>query len=230
MHNSAITAGMDPETQLAQDESAYGHNNWSSMNAYPQSTLASYGGADFTYIPPIATHDLPSDPLDRMHSPLQPQSLPHQKITHDQQQHTQELHHQHQSQQESQQPQLHPMSNHQNHHQQTAPTIAHPIPHHHHLPQLPLLMVPSNPTWPSMLTNPGSNYPPTPPSISTATRGGQSLANPQQRATKPGEREGKPTPRRMLTDEDRRRMCEYADMNPGVKQSDIGSLFGVERR
>ncbi|EFX00523.1 hypothetical protein CMQ_7525 [Grosmannia clavigera kw1407] len=122
------------------------------------------------------------------------------------------------------------MSDHQNHHQQEVPIIAQPVPHHHHLPQLPMLMVPSNPTWPSMLTNPGGNYPSTAPStISSASHGRQSIGIPVRRAMKPNEKEGKPTPRRMLTDDDRRRMCKYADMNPGVKQSDIGNLFGVER-
>jgi hypothetical protein len=33
-----------------------------------------------------------------------------------------------------------------------------------------------------------------------------------------------PTPRRMLTDDDRRRMCEYHESHPGVKQTEIGGM------
>ena len=33
---------------------------------------------------------------------------------------------------------------------------------------------------------------------------------------------GDSTPRRLLTDDDRRRMCEYHERHPGVKQTDIG--------
>lgn len=37
-------------------------------------------------------------------------------------------------------------------------------------------------------------------------------------------------PRRTLTDADRRRMCLYHEENPNVKQTEIGAMFGVERR
>ncbi|KAK2753663.1 hypothetical protein FQN55_000026 [Onygenales sp. PD_40] len=37
------------------------------------------------------------------------------------------------------------------------------------------------------------------------------------------------TPRRTLTDNDRRRMCLYHEENPHVKQTEIGAMFGVER-
>ncbi|KAI9727681.1 MAG: hypothetical protein M1828_005909 [Chrysothrix sp. TS-e1954] len=37
------------------------------------------------------------------------------------------------------------------------------------------------------------------------------------------------TPRRTLTDDDRRKMCLYHDENPSKKQTEIGELFGVER-
>ncbi|KAJ4395472.1 hypothetical protein N0V85_006541 [Neurospora sp. IMI 360204] len=36
-------------------------------------------------------------------------------------------------------------------------------------------------------------------------------------------------PRKTLTDEDRRRMCQYAMDHPTAKQTDIGAQFGVER-
>ncbi|KAI9888831.1 MAG: hypothetical protein M1814_006234 [Vezdaea aestivalis] len=35
--------------------------------------------------------------------------------------------------------------------------------------------------------------------------------------------------RRTLSDNDRKRMCQYHEANPAVKQTDIGNLFGVER-
>ncbi|KAI9812146.1 MAG: hypothetical protein M1827_004812 [Pycnora praestabilis] len=37
------------------------------------------------------------------------------------------------------------------------------------------------------------------------------------------------SPRRTLTDADRRRMCLYHEENPTVKQTEIGAMFGVER-
>ncbi|KAJ6187605.1 hypothetical protein N7519_002513 [Penicillium mononematosum] len=37
------------------------------------------------------------------------------------------------------------------------------------------------------------------------------------------------TPRRTLTDDDRRQMCIYHEENKTAKQTDIGALFGVER-
>jgi hypothetical protein len=35
---------------------------------------------------------------------------------------------------------------------------------------------------------------------------------------------GGSTPRRTLTDDDRRRMCEYHESHPGVKQTEIGGM------
>lgn len=87
------------------------------------------------------------------------------------------------------------------------------------------LIVP--PQWPSMLTSQSqSSYSTTPtiPSASTTTplsavsSSSQSL---QIRQTTTGGN----TPRRTLTDEDRRRMCQYAEDNPGVKQTDIGRML-----
>ncbi|KAG0128244.1 hypothetical protein HOY82DRAFT_38709 [Tuber indicum] len=37
------------------------------------------------------------------------------------------------------------------------------------------------------------------------------------------------SPRRTLTDADRRRMCIFHEENPNVKQTEIGAMFGVER-
>ncbi|KAI7205534.1 hypothetical protein KC316_g213 [Hortaea werneckii] len=38
-----------------------------------------------------------------------------------------------------------------------------------------------------------------------------------------------PIPRKTLTDNDRKRMCQYADDHPNAKQREIGALFGEER-
>jgi hypothetical protein len=92
---------------------------------------------------------------------------------------------------------------------------------------LPMLIMPNHPTWPSMLTNPASysappvtmRSTPTLPTLPTLPAKPQRV--PSQTTS---------TPRRTLTDEDRRRMCQYHEDNPGMKQSDIGALFGVERR
>ncbi|CAK4032331.1 centromere binding b [Lecanosticta acicola] len=37
------------------------------------------------------------------------------------------------------------------------------------------------------------------------------------------------TPRKTLTDLDRKRMCQYAEEHPNSKQTEIGAIFGVER-
>ena len=99
-----------------------------------------------------------------------------------------------------------------------------PATHH----QLPMLMMPSHPTWPSMLTNPtypsshGSNPVAIPPVVS---------APPQlNKAKLPSLMTTTSQPRKTLTDDDRRRMCQYAKDHPNAKQTDIGLEFGVERR
>ncbi|KAF4932056.1 Tigger transposable element-derived protein 2 [Colletotrichum viniferum] len=103
------------------------------------------------------------------------------------------------------------------------PAPPQPIQPHHQQShsQLPMLMIPSQPTWPSMLTNPNSySAPPlgmapvVPPAPARTGRHGNG-AQPQQR--------------RVLTDEDRKKMCQYAAEHPNVKQTDIGAMFGVER-
>ncbi|KAK1751670.1 hypothetical protein QBC47DRAFT_73566 [Echria macrotheca] len=86
--------------------------------------------------------------------------------------------------------------------------------------QLPMLMMP-HATWPSMLTNP-NNYgqhsaPMTIPPVTAPLKPSKLPAIQTQ-------------PRKTLTDEDRRAMCQYAEEHPGVKQTDIGARFGVERR
>lgn len=121
------------------------------------------------------------------------------------------------------------------------------------------LSMPSHP-WPSMLTTqsgfPENTLSPAPP---------PTLSIPQPVPIRPSQSTpaaptppsassvpSAPTPRRTLTDEDRRRMCQYHEENKSAKQTDIGgkspsscacaksrpahfclmyiALFGVERR
>ncbi|KAL4810719.1 hypothetical protein BDV18DRAFT_1104 [Aspergillus unguis] len=115
-------------------------------------------------------------------------------------------------------------------------------------PYAPPMTVPSN-AWPSMLTT-TSQSPFQPPELPAATPGpAQShdsgpgpCPNPGPVAIAPSVSPIAPvppprksstsssTPRRMLTDDDRRRMCLYHEENKTAKQTDIGALFGVERR
>ena len=74
--------------------------------------------------------------------------------------------------------------------------------------------------WPSMLTNPSTTLPPAtiahPPLAPVSTVISPSslppLSTPQVA----------PSARRTLTDQDRRRMCQYHEDNPSVKQTEIG--------
>ncbi|KAF7163942.1 hypothetical protein CNMCM5623_008603 [Aspergillus felis] len=88
---------------------------------------------------------------------------------------------------------------------------------------LPLTM-PSN-TWPSMLTTqpqfPEQGLAPIPIPASAAP---VTPVQPPRKSSTSGS-----TPRRTLTDEDRRRMCLYHEEHKTAKQTDIGALFGVER-
>ncbi|KAL2255847.1 hypothetical protein VTK26DRAFT_2623 [Humicola hyalothermophila] len=92
-----------------------------------------------------------------------------------------------------------------------------------HPPQLPMLMMPPQPQWPSMLTNP-NNY--------VAPHSAPPVAIPPSAAPLKTSKPHSPQtsqPRKTLTDEVRRNMCLYAEQNPGAKQTDIGARFGVER-
>lgn len=85
-------------------------------------------------------------------------------------------------------------------------------PHHQHQQLLPLIM-PSHPTWPSMLTNPSGVYLqalPIPPPIIPL------------RTSKVSNVHSNPSPRKTLSDADRRRMCQYHEDNPTTKQTEIG--------
>lgn len=88
--------------------------------------------------------------------------------------------------------------------------------------QLPMLIMP-HATWPSQLTNPHSyaqhSVPPVaiPPVTAPLKTKLPAIQTTSQ-------------PRKTLTDDDRRRMCQYAKDHPTAKQTDIGQEFGVERR
>ena len=87
--------------------------------------------------------------------------------------------------------------------------------HQPHQQLLPLIM-PSHPTWPSMLTHPSSySSPPVAiPASAPPLVKGNTPKLPAIHAT--------PSPRKTLTDSDRRRMCQYHEDNPTVKQTEIG--------
>ncbi|KAL8996259.1 MAG: hypothetical protein Q9169_004190 [Polycauliona sp. 2 TL-2023] len=104
-------------------------------------------------------------------------------------------------------------------------------------PLYPLIV----PQWPSQLTNPSLSPPSSQPLSSSSApaltpRPILPLTTPNDSIPTPLSAPAAPTPipipqsgRRTLTDQDRRRMCQYHEENPSVKQTEIGSLFGVER-
>ncbi|KAL2020247.1 hypothetical protein VTK56DRAFT_8571 [Thermocarpiscus australiensis] len=92
-----------------------------------------------------------------------------------------------------------------------------------HHTQLPMLMMPHT-TWPSMLTNPNNYGPPhSAPPVAIPP-----LTAPLKTSKLPAIQTSS-QPRKTLTDEDRRAMCQYAEDHPTAKQTDIGARFGVER-
>jgi hypothetical protein len=97
--------------------------------------------------------------------------------------------------------------------QRSQPPPAH-LPHQHQ--QLLPLIVPSHSTWPSMLTNPGNfTSPPVAiPASAPPLVKGSTPKLPAIHAT--------PSPRKTLTDNDRKNMCQYHEDNPHVKQTEIG--------
>lgn len=104
------------------------------------------------------------------------------------------------------------------------PHQTHPTPRTTH-PQLQPLIMPQMPQWPSMLTSQSTYQPPLFPSapvpITPASATPVSATSTHSRTSS--------TPRKTLTDSDRRRMCQYHEENPTVKQTEIGAMFGVER-
>ncbi|KAG9672048.1 hypothetical protein KCU87_g6043, partial [Aureobasidium melanogenum] len=88
--------------------------------------------------------------------------------------------------------------------------------------QLQPLMMP----WPSMIGSQQTFYPPLLPQAQMGT-----ISPPTVTPISAGSstRSGGPSVRKTLSDDDRRRMCKYAEENPTAKQTEIGYLFGVER-
>ncbi|KAF1925550.1 CenpB-DNA-bind-domain-containing protein [Didymella exigua CBS 183.55] len=101
------------------------------------------------------------------------------------------------------------------------PHPQHPAPRSMHQQLQPLIM----PQWPSMLTSQStyqpSIFPSAPVPITPASATPVSATSTHSRTSS--------TPRKTLTDHDRRRMCQYHEDNPTVKQTEIGAMFGVER-
>lgn len=87
------------------------------------------------------------------------------------------------------------------------------------------LVVPQQ--WPSMLTSQSNYSTPTLPTASTTTPSSAVSSHSQPTPVRQTVTGGT-TPRRTLTDDDRRRMCQYAEDNPGIKQTDIGGKQGCQ--
>jgi hypothetical protein len=83
------------------------------------------------------------------------------------------------------------------------------------------LPMPSH-SWPSMLTHQSAFHESGLPPVSVPTSVSPSAPTPPIRKTSTGGA----TPRRTLTDEDRRQMCLYHEENKQAKQTDIGGKIG----
>ena len=102
-------------------------------------------------------------------------------------------------------------------------------------PLEPLIM----PTWPSEITNPSEEPPRAPPpplvrpiapapSANIKESDSPTTKTPVSASTKSPTPISATTPstaRRTLTDDDRRRMCQYHEDHPSVKQTDIGGMI-----
>ncbi|KAL8955310.1 MAG: hypothetical protein Q9193_006791, partial [Seirophora villosa] len=125
-------------------------------------------------------------------------------------------------------------------HLDTDPSYFRPTPtcQPSHPPLYPVVV----PQWPSQLTNPSVHPPtsqpqPSPVAPSQTPRPIAPLTTPLDPPSTTQPTLPTPTPiptppsgRRTLTDQDRQRMCQYHEENPSVKQTEIGTIFGVERR
>ena len=98
-------------------------------------------------------------------------------------------------------------------------------------PLHPLLTIPQ---WPSQITNPSENSPPPAPPPLHRPILPLSKTTPLPTITPPTALPpSKPThsstsSRKTLSDNDRRRMCEYHNDNPNVKQTEIGSKLAAK--
>ncbi|KAK5125318.1 hypothetical protein LTR85_000427 [Meristemomyces frigidus] len=91
----------------------------------------------------------------------------------------------------------------------------------------PLIM----PQWPSMLNSQAhSTFQPMFPQPVQPVQPIQPMSlGPLQSPLSAASMRSAPTPRKTLTDMDRKRMCQYAEEHPNAKQTEIGAIFGVER-
>ena len=94
-----------------------------------------------------------------------------------------------------------------------------PPPYSSHQQLQPLIM----PQWPSVLAGQHSSSYSAPPLATAPTLPTPISSAPYSATPTPVTASG-PTPRRTLTDNDRRRMCKYAEDNPTMKQTEIGGI------
>ena len=98
-------------------------------------------------------------------------------------------------------------------------------------PLHPLITMPQ---WPSQITNPSETSSP-PPVVQLQHRPILPLSKtvptiPKLTTLSPKEKPTLSSSRRTLTDSDRRKMCEYHNENPNVKQTEIGGESRIEDR
>lgn len=108
---------------------------------------------------------------------------------------------------------------------------AHNRPHQHSYFVAQPLHPLNIPQWPSQLTNPSEPSPPAPTPPPTVRPIAPATSIPPLQPARaasitpvpdPKPHPPQPTARKTLTDNDRRRMCQYHDENPSVKQTEIG--------
>lgn len=98
--------------------------------------------------------------------------------------------------------------------------VHHPRPSHHYLQ--PLITT----QWPSMLATQSPYTPASQNSSATSAVQQQPPASaPPQLPSSHSPATNSTTPRRTLTDADRRRMCQYHEEHPKKKQTEIGGKF-----
>lgn len=201
------SSGMDQDSSHLGPDHAYAGNHW--VDSYSTMVIPEYAGNFYmhavTHGLPSETHGLPSEAVGAGHMP--PPPVPHQQLP------SMPHHHpnQHSHQQHPPPPQHQPMH---------FPSQLHPSP----------VMQAQKVNWPSLHTNPGQQQqqqkhysaPPVaiPPQSAPAAR-----QTPKQLPSITTSQ-----PRRTLSDEDRRLMCQFQIDNPKSKQTEIGLKFGVERR
>lgn len=98
-------------------------------------------------------------------------------------------------------------------------------PTHASYPTMPTLHPLIMPQWPSQITNPSEGGPPTVIPLPRVLAPVSAITTPHSApAATPAPAPS--TARRTLTDQDRRRMCQYHEDHPTVKQTEIGGTWG----